>query len=120
MTRLRFAFIGCGSHASSCLQPCIPLIPELDFVATCDLDEKKAESCARRFGALRSYTDWRRMVEHEQLDAVGICGPPELHLEVGIRCLEAGLHVFLEKPHALSVSDSQRLLSRICCFPGLW
>jgi len=108
--QIKFAFIGCGSHSSACLQPCIPMIPQIDFVATCDLEEEKARSCARRFGALKAYTDFEEMLAKEDLDAVGICGAPQMHTELAIACMEAGLHVFLEKPHAVSVEESLRVL----------
>ena len=111
MDQIKFAFIGCGSHSSTSLQPCIPLIPQIEYVATCDLDEEKARSCARRFGALRSHTDYQEMLAKEDLDAVGICGTPQMHTELTIACLEAGLHVFLEKPHAVSVEESARVLA---------
>lgn len=109
MNQIKLAFIGCGSHSSACLQPNIAHIPQIEFVATCDLDEEKARSCARRFGALAAYADYREMLAKENLDAVGICGPAQMHTEVGIACLDAGLHVFLEKPHAVSVQESARV-----------
>ena len=69
MDKIRMAFIGCGNMSSQ-LQRCIPLVPEFEFVATCDLVEEKARSNARRFGALRHYTDYNEMFKNEDLHAV--------------------------------------------------
>ena len=45
MDKIRIAFIGCGGMSSQ-LQQCIPMVPEFEFVATCDLVEEKAASNA--------------------------------------------------------------------------
>ena len=109
MAKLRMAFIGCGSQASL-LQANIALIDAIDFVATCDLVAEKAQRNARRFGAKDAYTDFREMIEAEKPDAVGICGPPQMHHEVGMACLESGCHVFMEKPPATSAAETRQLV----------
>ena len=109
MARLRMGFIGCGSQASL-LQANIALIDSIDFVATCDLVAGKAERNARRFGARAAYTDFRKMIEAEKPDAVGICGPPQMHHELGLACLDMGCHVFMEKPPALSAAETRQLV----------
>jgi predicted dehydrogenase len=108
MEKVRLGFIGCGSQATL-LQANLPHVEAIDFVATCDLDAAKAETNARRFGAAAWYTDFREMLEAERPDAVAVCGPPPMHHELGIACLEAGCHVFLEKPPALSAAGTQEL-----------
>ena len=92
MDKIRVAFIGCGNMSSQ-LQRCIPLVPEFEFVATCDLVEEKAQSNARRFGALRYYTDYNEMFKHEDLHAVAVVGRPEdkLHRDIGDCVSSAGL-----------------------------
>lgn len=109
MDKLRFAFIGCGGQASK-LQANLPHIGQIDFLATCDLAEEKARNNARRFGASNAYADYREMIETEKPDAVGICGPPTMHHELGIVCLQLGCHIFLEKPPALSASQTKELV----------
>jgi len=107
--KLRMAFIGCGSQASL-LQANIALIDAIDFVATCDLVAEKAQRNARRFGARAAYTDFREMIEAEKPEAVGICGPPQMHHDVGMACLELGCHVFMEKPPATSAAETRQLV----------
>jgi len=107
---LRLGFIGCGAFASSTLLPCIPRIPEIGLLATCDLAESRAEYCAKKFGAKAWYTDYEKMIEEQQPDAVAIVGPPPMHLELGVACFNLGVHVFSEKPNAPTVEGSRQLL----------
>ena len=85
MSQIRIAFIGCGGMSSQ-LQRCIPMIPEFNFIATCDLVEERAQSNARKFGALRHYTNYDEMLSNEELNAVAVVGRPEdkLHRDIGI------------------------------------
>ena len=108
MAKLRLAFIGCGGQ-SSLLQANLPWIDSIDYVAACDLDEAKANRNARRFGALKPYTDFHKMIEAEKPDAVAVVGPPQMHHDVGIACLEQGCHIFLEKPPAITAAETQEI-----------
>jgi predicted dehydrogenase len=103
----KLALIGCGRHSTMCLYGNIPYIPEIDLIATCDLKEERAKRNARNFGALRWYTDYEEMISKEELDGVIIVGPPQLHKEAGMKCLQAGLHVLTEKPCAISASEAK-------------
>ena len=86
-------------------------IPELDLVAVCDLDEDRAASGARRFGAREYYTDLEEMLSAVAPDGVCICGPPEMHHELGLYCLSRGLPVFVEKPPAPDLGGSKALVA---------
>ena len=111
MDKIRIAFIGCGGMSSQ-LQQCIPMVPAFEFVATCDLVEEKAASNARRFGALRHYTDYNEMFKNEDLYAVAVVGRPEdkLHRDIGIECLQRGYHIYTEKPPATTAEGAKMLV----------
>ncbi|MBM4050652.1 MAG: Gfo/Idh/MocA family oxidoreductase [Planctomycetes bacterium] len=109
MQKLRLAFIGCGGQASK-LQANLPQVSSIDFVATCDLVPEKAQGNARRFGALKAYTDFREMIQAERPDAVAVCGAPQMHHEVGIACLGLGCHIFLEKPPAITAAQTKEIV----------
>lgn len=108
MDALRVGFIGCGAHSTSSLYPCFRGIPEMQLIATCDLVEEKARRNAKEFGAKNWYTDYEKMIGEEELDAVFIVGSPQMHTELGISCLEKGLHVFVEKPPSISAAEARR------------
>jgi hypothetical protein len=95
---VRIGFIGCGRQASAAWYPNFATIPELELQACCDLIVDLAERNARYFGARRWYTDLDEMLRREELDAVMVVGPPEMHYSCGRQVLEAGLSLMMEKP----------------------
>lgn len=129
MDRLvRIGFIGCGPHATQNIYPAFRLAttegspqskPIGDLVACCDLDEDLAKRNARTFGFRRSYTDYRAMLEHEELDCVFCVMHPRLQAEVGLNCLKAGLPVFVEKPATETLEQAYRI-KEACNRPGLF
>ena len=105
----RIAFVGAGNHATEALYPNISHIPEFDLVAVCDLVSDKARYAARRFGALEWFADVGTMLDHVAPQGVCICGPPEMHLKVGLQVLRRGIPIFIEKPPAPTLSGAQQL-----------
>jgi len=105
----RIGFVGAGSHATSQLYPSLTQAPSARLVAVCDLEAARAERNAKRFGADRWYTDAATMLDKEELDGVCICGPPDMHLEVGMEVLGHKLPVFVEKPSARTSKQAQKL-----------
>jgi predicted dehydrogenase len=106
---IRAGFIGCGSHSFRNIYPTFQFAP-VRLVATCDLSLKKAQAFAAKFGAQNAYADYRAMLEHEELDAVFIVvgydatGRP-LYPRIAVDCLDAGRHVWMEKPPAASCAE---------------
>ncbi len=64
---------------------------------------------ADRWGWSRSETDWRRLVEADDIDLIDVCTPGDSHVEIAIAALEAGKHVLCEKPLANSVAEAERM-----------
>jgi predicted dehydrogenase len=114
-TRLRAGFIGAGGHAFRNVYPTFQYAP-VDLVAICDLDADRAEAFARQFGASATYTDHREMLAVEKPNAVFIVtnydeqGRPRA-TQLAIDALNAGSHVWMEKPTAASVADVDRLIA---------
>ncbi len=106
---VRVGFVGCGKQASASWYPNFATIPELDLYACCDLQAALAERNARFFGARRWYTDLSDMIEKEDLDAVMVVGPPDMHFECGKQVLAAGLPLMMEKPPARLTAQAQEL-----------
>lgn len=101
---LRVGLIGCGSHAFRNIHPALHFLP-VEIVATADIDEERAKLFARRYGAARYFTDYRRMLAECELAAVVLVlnyderGRPR-YPAVAADCLRAGCHVWMEKPPA--------------------
>jgi predicted dehydrogenase len=79
------------------------------LVAVADADGATAESMARRHG-VRFYTDYQEMLTQEELQAVSVCVPTTMHLEVATFALRHGLHVLIEKPIAATVREGQAIV----------
>ncbi len=65
------------------------------------------------WGREEAATDWRAVIAWPDLDIVDICTPTYLHAEMAIAAAEAGKHVFVEKPFALSVEQAQRMVAAV-------
>jgi predicted dehydrogenase len=111
--RLKAAFVGCGGQASRNLLPVFRFAP-LDLIATCDIQEQRAAACARSYGALRYYTTLDELLTHEDLDVIFLATGYD-HLGIPLypgqasRVLEAGCHVWIEKPPAARVEEIEAL-----------
>jgi predicted dehydrogenase len=111
--QVRVGHIGCGSHSFRNIFPTYQFAP-VDLVATCDLDLAKAQVYADQFGADRAYSDYGEMIEAEELDAVVMVtgyderGRPT-YPTIARDCLEAGCHVWMEKPPAATSAELEQL-----------
>jgi predicted dehydrogenase len=83
-------------------------MPGAVLTAVVDIDPDKASRVAATYGAA-AHGDWRAIVE--QVDAVSIAVPTTVHAEVALGCLEAGLHVLVEKPIAASVEEADAIVA---------
>lgn len=108
MEPLRVGFIGAGIFSTWAIYPALHLAP-IDLRAVCDTDEEKARSAAGHFGGGRWYTDHRRMWEAEDLEAVIVWMKPGPRQALVLEALEAGYHVLVPKPPALSLDESRAL-----------
>nr|WP_255561583.1 Gfo/Idh/MocA family oxidoreductase [Pseudohoeflea sp. DP4N28-3] len=90
--------IGCGEHATVVIHTSASLMPGIEVVAVCDLDAQRAASASRRFGSCPHFTDPAALLEKVDAEAAIIVAPPFVHAKLTRQCIEAGLHVFIEKP----------------------
>jgi len=105
----RVGFIGCGNHSTNNIYPALRHA-RCRLQAVCDLDATLAERNARVFGAKAHYTDPDTMLEQEQLDGVFVVGPAEMHYRAGLKVLQRGLPLFIEKPPAPDLASAQELV----------
>ena len=65
---------------------------------------------AERYGA-KFYTDYKEMLDKEEINAISIVVPTRLHKEVAVNCFKSGKHVLLEKPIAPSISEAEEIIN---------
>ncbi len=85
----------------------LALRPEMTVVAGRTADSVAA--AADRLGWADSETDWRRVLERDDVDLIDICTPGDTHAEIAIAALAAGKHVLCEKPLANSVAEAEEM-----------
>lgn len=117
--RLRIGIVGCGEHSARNILPALQYAP-VDLVAACDLNRERAETVGRTFGALHAYTDFVEMIQREALDAVymvvstrRLSGGGEgasPYPPLAVRAMEAGAHVWVEKPPADTLAQAQMMV----------
>jgi predicted dehydrogenase len=83
-----------------------------NVVAIADIDEGELDRVAEMHGIPNKYTDFRRLLERDDVEAVDVCLHNNLHMPVTVAALEAGKHVSCEKPMAGSYRDAQVMLDR--------
>jgi predicted dehydrogenase/threonine dehydrogenase-like Zn-dependent dehydrogenase len=105
--RVRVGVVGAGAFARSVLLPNLARSAEIVAIATATGVSSKAS--AERFGATRATTDAGSVFAADDVDAVVIATRHDTHAQYAIAALEAGKHVFVEKPLALSESELERV-----------
>ena len=104
--RLRVGVIGVG-HLGSRHAEIYAGMPQVRLVAVCDIDAAKAKALAVRLGT-KAVEDFRQLLG--RVDAVSIAVPTSLHAAIGRVCLEAGVHVLMEKPLCTRLADADALI----------
>jgi predicted dehydrogenase len=110
MTELKIAIVGCGQIADAHVSE-VAKLPDARVVAVCDLEPLMAEQLAVRFGVPGHYSDFGELLARERPDVVHICTPPQSHLRLAEMAVDAGCHLVVEKPFALTYEDSLALVN---------
>jgi len=107
--KVRFGVIGCGGAAWVGHLPWIWDHPDATLEAVCDTDSSSARQAADRYQAGAALTDYRKLLDRDDIDAVVIATPPASHCEIAVAAAQAGKHIMLEKPMARSVAECDRI-----------
>jgi predicted dehydrogenase len=107
---LRVAIVGCGKIADGHVGE-LQKMPGVDIVGVCDLEALMAEQLARRFG-LSFHTDDLTQLLARAPDVVHITTPPQSHVALAARAMDAGAHVYVEKPLAMDTAGAAAIVRR--------
>ena len=118
MERLRIGVIGLGWFGEIHCETIVG-VPELELTALCTRTPERLAGLAERFGVSTTYRDYRELLADPEIDAVSICTMWDQHTEPAIAALEAGKHVFLEKPMASTVADCDAILAAAAKAEGI-
>lgn len=105
VSRIRFGLIGAGSHVKDALLPALKGIAEAEIAAVCTQRGINAKALAARVGAATCTTDYREILKGDAVNAVIVGTRHDLHAEIVLAALDAGKHVFVEKPLCLTEEE---------------
>ena len=101
--KIRVAFIGAGRQANWRHYPSVASQEDVELAAVCDLLPEKAAETAKRWGAPRTYEDYKQMLEEVDPQAIYIIMGPQAVFEPASYVLQQGKHVFIEKPPGVNL-----------------
>lgn len=103
---VNIACVGCGGKGASDMSE---TAVNNNIVAICDVDEQRLGGAAKKFGKARKYTDWRKLLEQKDIDAVTVSTPDHMHASVSLAAMEAKKHVYTQKPLTNTVHEARQL-----------
>src|SRR5262249_3956619 len=109
---LRVGVIGCGVVAARGHLPALRAVSDIEVLAAADIDAERLHRVAETFRIPRRHADAAALLADPHIEAVAAFRPAPLHAEIALAALDAGKHVLLEKPIALALADSHRLIAR--------
>lgn len=108
--KAKIAIIGTGWWSTYTHIPALLNHPEAELVAVCDRSEEALARTREAFGPLKTYSDLQTLLANEKLDGAIVSTNHSTHFELTKACLEAGLHVLLEKPMVLRAAHAHALV----------
>jgi predicted dehydrogenase len=109
---VRIGIIGTSWWVELMYVPSFTSHPAVRVVGVCGRNEKRAKEIAAKFGDAKVFTDYHQLIDSGDLDAIVIASPDDLHHEMAIAAIDAGLHVLCEKPLAGNAAHARELWER--------
>lgn len=107
---IKVAIIGCGKMADQHAAK-ISKIPQCKIVGVCDKEILMAKQLSERFNVENYYNDAHEMLTDAKPDIVHIVTPAHYHYDIAKQCMEAGCHLYVEKPFTLYTTEAEDLLN---------
>ena len=108
---INVGFVGAGGRARSHMRA-LANIEDVEIVAICDIKEETAQSATTEFGGT-AYTDYRVMLDSENLTAMYVVVPTFAHYDAEILAAQQGVHMLLEKPVVPSMEKGLEILEAV-------
>jgi predicted dehydrogenase len=114
---LKIVIIGAGNRANQVIYPAFADLRdsgEVEIAGICDIDHARLAETADKYGIVKRYGDggvhdYQRMISDLKPDAAVVIGQPHIMYDIWKFCLEAGLHLYIEKPLALTIHQARAL-----------
>lgn len=112
---MKYALIGCGRISTNHITAAVN--NNLEIVAVCDIRPEKMEDVLAKHGlendeSIARYTDYKKMIEENELDLVSIATESGKHAKIALDVIDAGINVIIEKPMAMNMRDAEEIIRR--------
>ncbi|KPL15505.1 MAG: hypothetical protein AMJ93_16545 [Anaerolineae bacterium SM23_84] len=115
---VKLGLIGCGTVTENRHLPALQSLQDVEVIAVADTDPDRLKRVADKFHAEKRYADFRALLSDPAVEAAAVCVPAQFHVELALAVLDAGRHLFIEKPLALSLDECDRLIGRAAQSPS--
>lgn len=109
---IKYALIGAGRISANHIAA-VKELGALEFAGICDIVPAHIKTTLQKAGDcqdVKTYTDYRELIDEQQPELVAIATDSGLHAQIGLYCLSHGCNVIIEKPMAMSIFDADRLI----------
>jgi len=112
---LAVGLVGCGGQGGEDVRSYIEHCGgHYKMLACCDVDKGRLARAVKKFGqSCTGYTDWRRLVERNDLDVVSVATPPHWHALVCIAAAQAGKDILCEKPMTKFIAEGRAVVTAV-------
>ena len=110
MKKVKHGVLGLGWFGEKHCEA-LAAIPNVELYAVCTRNAERLEEVAKKFGAKKTFTDYHAMLADSELESVSITTMWDQHAAPAIAALQAGKHVFLEKPMASTIADCDAIVN---------
>lgn len=107
---IRIGIVGGGRATTMLHLPALSSVPGANIVGIAESDQEARQRLAGRLPQIPCVGDYRVLLDDRTIDAIAVCTPAQSHVAIALAALEAGKHVLVEKPLALSLEECDRLL----------
>lgn len=107
--KVKVALIGAGGMANSVHYPSLVGFPDVEIVGLCDLVPDKLKATADKFKIKKTFSDYKKMVDETEPDAVYVLMPPHHLFDITIDLLNRKRHVFMEKPPGVMAEQTRQM-----------
>ncbi|KGN00124.1 Gfo/Idh/MocA family oxidoreductase [Clostridium botulinum] len=113
MKKVKFGIVGLGRLGRKHAENLAFRIPNAELLAVCSVVKEEVEEVKNAWGIKYGYTDFDEMLRNKELDAIFISSPSGFHCEQIEKALDAGFHVFSEKPLGLYLEEAKRVAKAV-------
>ena len=112
--RLHIGMIGAGGNATGHMKRLIEIqeAENTEIIAVCDIYQKRLDAAAELTGG-KPYHDYRRLLENPDIDYVVISVPEHWHAQMTLDAVDAGKHIYCEKPMTYNIEEAKRVRDRV-------